>query len=114
MMDTALVQAQAVKAMADRIAHEAPSLMDLSSEQLEQIARLVITQKLTKELSSAAHIAGIDYTTERSLFIETAGKTNSKHTRRGYTEALTRLEQFTDTLHIAVLELSPAQAATLC
>ena len=82
--------------MAKRIAEGAPTLADLTPEQLEQIAKLIITQKLTYELTTAAHLAGIDYQSERTLFIETAGKTNSKHTHRGYIEALNRLEQFVE------------------
>ena len=60
-MDSALVPSDAVKEMAQRIAEDAPTLADLTPEQLEQIAKLVITQKLTHDLTTAAHLAGIDF-----------------------------------------------------
>jgi len=41
--------AASVQDMALRIATEAPTLADLNSEQLEQIARMVMAQRLTQE-----------------------------------------------------------------
>jgi len=99
-----------VQDMAMRIAKEAPTLADLNNDQLEQIARLVITQKLTHELSAAAALAGIDYKAERETFLNNAGSTDSKHTRRSYRSALARLEAYTERAHISPLELTPARA----
>jgi site-specific recombinase XerD len=102
--------AASVQDMAMRIAREAPTLADLNHDQLEQIARIVMTQKLTQELSAAAALAGIDYKGERETFLNNAGKTDSKHTRRGYKVALARLEAYAERAHISVLELTPARA----
>jgi site-specific recombinase XerD len=97
-----------VQDMALRIAREAPTLADLNSEQLEQIARMVMTQRLTQELNAAANLAGIDYEKEKSVFLATAGQ--SDHTRRGYTAALSRLEAWAARHNVNPLDLTPAQA----
>jgi site-specific recombinase XerC len=102
--------AASVQDMAMRIAREAPTLADLNADQLEQIARLVMTQRLTQELNAAASIAGIDYRAERETFLNNAGSTNSKHTRRGYAAALARLESYAERAHLSPLELTPARA----
>jgi site-specific recombinase XerD len=96
--------------MARCIAETAPTLADLNEKQLEQIAHIVMTQRLAKELNTAADFAGINYEAERNLFIENAGHTNSRHTRTGYAEALSRLKEYADRTKINVLELTPAKA----
>ncbi|MDR0474031.1 MAG: tyrosine-type recombinase/integrase [Treponema sp.] len=99
-----------VQDMAMRIAREAPTLADLNAEQLEQIARLIMTQKLTQELTAAASLAGIDYKAERETFLNNAGRTGSKHTRRSYAADLGRMEAYAERAHISPLELTPARA----
>jgi site-specific recombinase XerD len=85
-------------------------LKDLTQEQLEQIARLVITQRLAQELNTAAYLADIDYTLEKELFLQNAGRVGSINTQRGYRAALKRLEQYAARMHMNVLELSPIKA----
>ena len=51
--------AASVQDMAMRIAREAPTLADLNPDQLEQIALMVMAQRLTQELNTAANLAGI-------------------------------------------------------
>ena len=97
-----------VQDMAMRIAREAPTLADLNHEQLEQIARLVMTQRLTQEMHTAANLAGIDYEKEKSVFLDNSG--TSDHTRRGYRAAINRLDAWTARHNINPLELTPAQA----
>jgi site-specific recombinase XerD len=99
-----------IQDMAMRIAKEAPTLADLNSEQLEQIARLVMTQRLTNELSAAANLAGIDYKAEKETFLNNAGRTGSKHTSRRYRASLARLEIYAERAHVSPLELTPARA----
>jgi site-specific recombinase XerD len=99
-----------VQDMAIRIAREAPTLADLNADQLEQIARIVMTQRLTQELNAAANLAGIDYGAEREAFLNNAGRTKSKHTARAYGAGLDRLEAWASTKGISALELTPAQA----
>jgi len=96
--------------MAQRIAMEAPTLAHLNNEQLEQIAQIVMTQRLTAELHNAVNLAGIDYSAERETFLNNAGRTGSKHTRRSYSKALERLETYASRAHITPLELTPARA----
>ena len=97
------------------IKQEAPTLADLNNEQLEQIARLVITQRLAAEMNTAVNLAGIDWKTEKALFIENAGQEQSAHTRRGYSKALEKLEawaadQKRGDRKLNPLELNPAEA----
>jgi site-specific recombinase XerD len=99
-----------VQDMAMRIAREAPTLSDLAPDQLEQIARLVMTQKLTQELTAAANLAGIDYHAERETFLNNAGRTGSRHTRRSYAADLGRMEAYAERAHISPLELTPMKA----
>jgi integrase/recombinase XerD len=99
-----------VQEIAAHIAHVAPTLKDLTPDQLEQIAKLVITQRLTQELNAAADMASIDYQQEKELFLQNAGREGSLNTQKGYRAALKRLEQYVGRIHINVLELSPAKA----
>jgi site-specific recombinase XerD len=93
--------------MAMMIAREAPTLADLNGEQLEQIARLVITQRLTNELHTASNLAGIDWHTKRETFLSDA---KSEHTRRAYSAAMDKLEAWTNREGINPLELTAATA----
>jgi site-specific recombinase XerD len=99
-----------VEEIAARIARTAPTLKDLTQDQLEQIARLVITQRLTQELNTAAYLADIDYQQEKELFLQNAGHAGSINTQKGYRNALKRLDLYAARMHINVLELSPTQA----
>jgi site-specific recombinase XerD len=96
--------------MALRIKQEAPTLADLNNGQLEQVARLVIAQRLTAEMNAKVDLAGIDYQSEKAVFLATAGKTESKHTRTAYRAGLDRLETWAGSRGINILELTPAQA----
>jgi len=97
-----------VQDMALRIAREAPTLADLAPDQLEQIARMVMAQRLTQELNAAANLAGINYEKEKNVFLDNAGQ--SDHTRRGYRNAIARLDAWAASHNINPLELSPGQA----
>jgi site-specific recombinase XerC len=94
--------------MAIRIKQEAPTLATLNQEQLEQIARLVMTQRLAAEMNTAVNLAGIDWQKEKGLFLDNAG--DSEHTRRGYSNALGKLETWAAGQGVNPLELTPAQA----
>ena len=100
--------AASVQDMAVRIAKEAPTLADLAPDQLEQIARMVMAQRLTRELDTAANLAGIDYEKEKAVFLDHAGQ--SEHTRRGYKNAIARLDVWAARHNVNPLELSPSQA----
>jgi integrase len=93
--------------MAVRISREAPTLAGLNQVQLEQIARIVITQRLADELKQKVDIVGIDWKGERETFL---GDTKSPHTRRAYAAALNRLEIWMTREGIEPLAMIPVQA----
>lgn len=97
----------AVDALAHRIAREAPGLADLSADQLETIARVVLGQRLARDLDRKADLAGIDYPAERAAFLAQA---QSPHTARAYASALDRLDDFAARRGISVLELKAKDA----
>jgi site-specific recombinase XerD len=98
-----------VELMAVKIANEAPELKDLTSEQLEQIAKIVITQNLTNELNLKSKIANIDYRKERDIFLMTSSKTGSEHTQSSYLKSLIVLEKYTKKNDINILIMTPGQ-----
>ena len=93
-----------------KIARESPQLKDLNNEQLEIIARHVITERLIKEMSDKADIADIDLQNEISLFIQQAGRTKSIATKTVYREALAILTRYARKNNINILMMNYAQA----
>jgi len=93
--------------MAMRIKNEAPTLADLNHEQLEQIAKLVMAQRLTAELNAKIDLAGIKWEAKRETFLDDA---KSDHTRRAYKTALDKLEAWANREGINPLELTAATA----
>jgi len=83
-----------VRDLADRIAKETPDLEDLTPEQLETLAKIVIAERLKDDLRGRAELARIDYQAERAAFLAHAGRTGSPNTARAYAAALNRLEAF--------------------
>jgi site-specific recombinase XerD len=99
-----------VESMALKIANESPELNDLTTEQLEQIAKIVITQNLTNELNIKAKLANIDYKKEKDLFIMIASKTGSEYTQSSYLKSLMVLETYCNKNGINILIMTPGQA----
>ena len=99
-----------VKEVAQRIAHESPTLADLGAEQLEKLARIVVAETLRDELRKAADLEKVPYEEERERFIQRAGRTGSEHTKIAYRSALDRLEAWCTLQRISPLELTPARA----
>jgi site-specific recombinase XerD len=93
--------------LALRIKQEAPGLADLAPDQLEMIARLVMTQRLAAELNAAVDLAGIDWNQKRETFL---GDARSDHTRRAYAAALGKLETWASREGINPLEMNAATA----
>ncbi len=106
------VGADAVESLAKRLSHASPELEDLTADQLHQIAKLVIIEKLTKELGRKTGLARIDYAAERETFLTNAGRTESAHTQTGYRAGLDRIDAWAHSAGLAVLELSPKDADT--
>ena len=99
-----------VKSVAKRIARDSPKLKELSPEDLEKLARVVVAESLKDDLRRAADLERIDYPTERDQFIERASRTGSARTRDLYRRALLRLEGWCKAQGLSPLELSPARA----
>lgn len=99
-----------VHEIAKFIATEAPTLKELNNDQLKEIGKLVLTQRLANELNTEVNIAGIDYNKEKTKFIDNAGRCNSKHTQKVYKDAINALEAYTSKEHVKLLLLTPAQA----
>jgi hypothetical protein len=111
MTDTKLQAANRnVETMALKIARESPELNDLNLEQLEAVAKIVITQRLTREMNDRANVAGIDYKTEKEVFLNSAGKTSSRYTKVSYSEALAEFEKYADKNGVNVFLMNHAQA----
>lgn len=99
-----------VQAIALRIAKEAPTLADLTPDQLEGVARLVIGQNLVADLKKRSDLAGIDFPAEKVVFLDHASRTKSIHTRRAYSAGLVRLEAWASRQKVSVLEMTPTNA----
>jgi site-specific recombinase XerD len=99
-----------VKEVAQRIAHDAPKLADLGAEQLEKLARIVVTETLKEDLRKAADLEKIPYQKERALFVQRASRSGSERTRKLYNAALDRLDDWCKRQGFATLQLAPAQA----
>ena len=92
-----------------KIAKESPQLKDLNNEQLEQIAKIVITQRLVKCMDEKVNIADIDISNEINLFIKQAGRTSSIYTKAVYRQALAALIRWSRKNQINILLLNYAQ-----
>jgi site-specific recombinase XerD len=108
-METALIETKPdlVHLVALRIAKEQPKLEALSSEEIEQLARVVVAETLRDELKAKVNREKIDYPVERARFL---AKAASPHTQRAYVQALDRLESWCERQGIAPVELAPATA----
>jgi len=81
-----------------------------TQEQKTQAVNFAALLDTAQKMIAAKTLAGIDYSAEREMFLNNAGRTDSKHTRRGYRSALARLEAYAERAHISPLELTPARA----
>ena len=71
---------------------DTPALKDLSPEQLAEIAKLVIVQKYTKEMSRDVELMKFDYDSLKNSFLENIS--TSKNTKLAYQNALCNFEEF--------------------
>lgn len=99
-----------VEKLAQHIAKEIPSLHQLAPEDLEALARVVVGQRLVRDLDRKVDLAGIDYKAEKATFLEQAGRVKSPNTRRAYASALDRLDAFAARRGVAVLAMKARDA----
>ena len=71
---------------------DTPALKDLSPEQFAEIAKLVIVQKYTKEMSRDVELMKFDYDSLKNSFLENIS--TSKNTKLAYQNALCIFEEF--------------------
>jgi integrase len=71
---------------------ETPALKDLSPEQLSEIAKIVIVQKYTKEMSRDVELMKFDYHSLKNSFLENIS--TSKNTKLAYQNALCIFENY--------------------
>ena len=101
---------EAVEELARLMAAKEPHLADLSPDQLERLAQVVLGQRLARDLDRKVNLAAIDYLAERAAFIAQAGRTQSSNTRRAYEAALNRLDIFAARRGVAVMAMQPRDA----
>ncbi|GHT68799.1 hypothetical protein FACS1894110_17130 [Spirochaetia bacterium] len=99
-----------LNSLALRIAKTQPQLSDLNIVQLEKLARIMTTQRLSDELGYAVSLAGIDYSKEKTLFLKSISPNDSACTKSAYKNGMKRLEAYTLLNGIKLLTLTPAQA----
>jgi hypothetical protein len=102
--------AEQVKNMAFKIANESPNLKNLNQEQLEQIAKIVITQRLSNELNEQVNIANINLKVEMTKFLMTAGHSGSIETKKAYTRGLKELQVYCSKMNINLLLMNYREA----
>ena len=98
-----------VENMAKLISDNSPTLNDLSQEQLEQVARFVVTQNLTNELNLKSRLVNINYRMERDIFLLQVSRTGSEYTQSSYYKSLKILEKYTKKNNFNLLQLTPGQ-----
>lgn len=73
---------------------ETPALKDLTPEQLEEIAKLVIVQRYAQEMNRDVELLKYNYEDLKKTFLENAGRSNSINTKLAYSNALNSFELF--------------------
>ena len=73
---------------------ETPELKDLSVEQLEKIAQLVIIQRYTNQMNKEVDLKQYDYKELKEIFLSASGRSNSLNTKLAYKNALIHFENF--------------------
>jgi site-specific recombinase XerD len=87
-----------------------PSPDKWTREQKAQAVQFAALLDTAQKVIATANLAGIDYQAERETFLNNAGRTGSKHTRRSYAADLDRMEAYAERAHISPLELTPMRA----
>jgi len=81
-----------------------------TQEQKAQAVQFAALLDTAQQMIARKNMAGIDYRTEKAVFLANAGKTKSRHTATAYRAGLDRLETWAAAQGINILELTPAQA----
>lgn len=87
------MQTRELKAVEEKIINS-PELKDLTSAQLEEIAKLVLVQRYTNQMNKEVELSRYDYNELKFIFLQNAGRTNSVNTRLAYENALKQFENY--------------------
>jgi len=96
-----------VERVVQKLLKEAPSLMDLSPDQLDTIAKAVVLEDLKDDLKHRRDLARVDLTKLQETFLT---RQKSAHTRRAYDSALSLLTIWAKRAGIHILEMKPRHA----
>lgn len=96
-----------VERVVQKLLKEAPSLKDLSPEQLDTIAKAVILEDLKDDLKHRRDLARVDLAKLQETFL---ARQKSVHTRRAYESALTLLTDWAKRAGVHILEMKPRHA----
>lgn len=86
----------------------------LTKEQYEQVAKAAFFSAMVDEEKEALRIDSINYEDEKNMFLKMCGKTQSKHTRKQYKNAIAKLEKYTEKNSIGILHIKPSHADDFC
>ena len=104
------IQSIELKNVEEKIIHS-PELKDLTSAQLEEIAKLVLVQRYTNQMNKDVELSRYDYNELKATFLKNAGRTNSVHTKLAYDNALKQFEKYLFDRNIEnPLDIEPATA----
>ena len=96
-----------VERVVQKLLTEAPSLKDLSLEQLDTIAKAVVLEDLKDDLKHRRDLAKVDLASLQETFLE---RQKSAHTRRAYESALDLLTTWAKRAGVHILEMKPRHA----
>jgi site-specific recombinase XerD len=110
MMNRQVTPSIDINALAYQIAKTQPQLSDLNMAQLEKLAQIMTTQRLSDELGYAVNVAGIDYDKEKALFLKSISPNDSACTKATYKYGMKKLEMYASRNDLKLLSLTPSQA----
>jgi len=96
-----------VERVVQKLLREAPSLKDLSPDQLDTIAKVVVLEDLKDDLKHRRDLARVDLVKLQETFL---ARQKSAHTRRAYESALTLLTMWAQRAGVHILEMKPRHA----
>ena len=82
----------------------------LSSEEMEEIVDIVVKRRMSEELDVREKLQGVDYRTERDIFLMSVSKISSPHTVSAYKNSLRKLEDYCRISHIEVFLMTYKEA----
>lgn len=102
---------QALTTKIREIARESPELGDLTADQIDKLANMVIIEELKEKLKTRIQAERISWDKETELFIQNISRIRSRHTERNYRQGLRALDEFCEFENIeSRILLTPREA----